>query len=41
VDTEERVRSFLPELDGLVTEGLVMLDPVEVVTYPGRRQGDR
>ena len=32
VDSEERVRAFLPELDGLVTGGLVLLDPVEVVT---------
>ena len=36
VDTEERVRAFLPQLDELVTEGLVILDPVEVVTYVGR-----
>ncbi|CAL9370771.1 hypothetical protein SUDANB176_00863 [Streptomyces sp. enrichment culture] len=36
VDTEERVRAFLPELDALVTEGLVTLDDCEVVRYPGR-----
>lgn len=36
VDTEERVRAFLPQLDDLVTEGLVLLDHVEVVTYVGR-----
>ncbi|MGW1025454.1 DUF190 domain-containing protein [Streptomyces sp. NPDC002577] len=36
VDTEERVRAFLPELDELVAEGLVMLDDCEVVTYTGR-----
>ncbi|KND25945.1 DUF190 domain-containing protein [Streptomyces acidiscabies] len=36
VDTEERVRAFLPQLDGLVTEGLVTLEPCEVVTYTGR-----
>jgi hypothetical protein len=36
VDTEERVRAFLPQLDGLVAEGLVMLDDCEVVTYAGR-----
>jgi PII-like signaling protein len=33
VDVEERVRAFLPQLDELVAEGLVMLDPVEVVRY--------
>ncbi|GGX01964.1 UPF0166 protein [Streptomyces malachitofuscus] len=36
VDTEDRVRSFLPELDALVTDGLVLLDRCEVVR-PGRR----
>jgi PII-like signaling protein len=37
VDAEERVRAFLPELEELVTEGLVMIDPVEVVRYVGRK----
>jgi len=36
VDTEERVRAFLPQLDGLVPEGLVILDDCEVVRYAGR-----
>ncbi|WUG43489.1 DUF190 domain-containing protein [Kitasatospora sp. NBC_00458] len=36
VDTEERVRAFLPLLDGLVAEGLVVLDRCEVVRYAGR-----
>jgi PII-like signaling protein len=36
VDTEERIRAFLPELDELVTEGLVIIDPVEVIRYVGR-----
>ncbi|MFJ8632008.1 DUF190 domain-containing protein [Streptomyces sp. NPDC093568] len=36
VDSEERVRAFLPQLDGLVTEGLVTLDACEVVRYPRR-----
>jgi uncharacterized protein len=38
VDTEERVRAFLPQLDELVTEGLVMVDPVEVIRYVGRHR---
>ena len=38
VDVEERVRAFLPELDELVTEGLVLLDRVEVVRYAGRQR---
>ena len=36
VDTEERVRAFLPQLDELVAEGLVMLDECEVIRYVGR-----
>lgn len=36
VDTEEKIRSFLPELDELVTEGLVILDGCEVVRHTGR-----
>ncbi|MFF1904258.1 DUF190 domain-containing protein [Kitasatospora sp. NPDC058218] len=36
VDTEERVRGFLPQLDALVGEGLVVLDPCEVIRYVGR-----
>jgi hypothetical protein len=38
VDDEQRVRDFLPELDELVTEGLVLLDEVEVIRYVGREQ---
>jgi PII-like signaling protein len=36
VDTEERVRAFLPQLDELVTEGLVILDECEVIRHVGR-----
>ncbi|WP_037680056.1 DUF190 domain-containing protein [Streptomyces griseus] len=36
VDSEERVRAFLPQLDELVTEGLVILDDCEVIRYAGR-----
>jgi len=36
VDREDRIRAFLPELDELVSEGLVILDPVEVIRYAGR-----
>ncbi|MFI6932878.1 DUF190 domain-containing protein [Streptomyces sp. NPDC050287] len=37
VDDEERVRAFLPRLDELVTEGLVILDDCEVIRYAGRK----
>ena len=36
VDTEERVRAFLPQLDELVIGGLVILDEVEVIRYADR-----
>jgi PII-like signaling protein len=36
VDAEDRIREFLPQLDELITEGLVILDPVEVIRYTGR-----
>ncbi|MEV6055411.1 DUF190 domain-containing protein [Streptomyces sp. NPDC052107] len=39
VDTEERVRAFLPQLDELVDEGLVTLEECEVVRYVGRTGG--
>ncbi|MFE7445033.1 DUF190 domain-containing protein [Streptomyces chartreusis] len=42
VDTEERVRAFLPQLDELVSEGLVTIDDCEVIRYIGRdgKQGE-
>ena len=40
VDLEERVRQFLPQLDELISEGLVTLDPVEVVRYAGRAKDE-
>ena len=36
VDSEERVRAFLPRLADLHLEGPVILEPVEVVHYAGR-----
>jgi uncharacterized protein len=36
VDTEEKIREFLPRLDELVTEGMVILDQVEVLRYEGK-----
>jgi PII-like signaling protein len=41
VDTEERVRAFLPQLDELVAEGLVTLDECEVIRYVGRHDTPR
>jgi PII-like signaling protein len=39
VDVEEKIRAFLPQLDKLIDEGLVIVDPVEVIRYVGRTQG--
>jgi PII-like signaling protein len=39
VDTEEKVRAFVDQLDGLVTEGVIVVDQVEVVKYAGRDGG--
>jgi hypothetical protein len=36
VDTDERIRAFLLDLDELEIEGLVILEPVEVIRYAGR-----
>ena len=35
IDTPDRIAAFLPQLDELVTGGLVTLDDVEVVRYVG------
>ena len=40
VDTVDQVRGFLPQLDELVTEGVVLLEDVEVVRYVGRTPTD-
>lgn len=39
VDTEDKINEFLPQLDGLIDEGLVILDDVEVYRYAGRAEG--
>ncbi len=36
VDEAVKVRAFLPQLDELIEEGLVIVDPVEVIRYVGR-----
>ena len=40
VDVEARVRPFLAELEELVTEGLVTVEPVEVVHHAGREAAE-
>jgi len=36
VDTDDHINEFLPALDDLITEGLVIIDDVQVVKYVGR-----
>jgi PII-like signaling protein len=33
VDQEDRIRAILPELDGMVGDGLITLERVEVIAY--------
>ncbi|MGW2346612.1 DUF190 domain-containing protein [Streptomyces sp. NPDC001661] len=40
VDTDDRIRAFLPQIDELVAEGLVILDDCEVIRYVGREAKD-
>jgi uncharacterized protein len=41
VDTQDKIRGFLPQLDELVSEGLVIVDEVEVIRYVGRPATER
>ena len=36
VDSHERIQNFLPQLDELVTEGLVILEDCQVIRYVGK-----
>jgi len=38
IDREEKIREFLKVLDGILEEGLVVLEDVEVVTYRHREK---
>ncbi len=41
VDQEDRLRAVLPELDALITDGLITLEKIDVVAYRGTaRQHD-
>jgi PII-like signaling protein len=40
VDTADKIRAFLPQLDDLLTGGgLATIDPVEIIRYVGRAPG--
>jgi PII-like signaling protein len=40
VDAPDRIEAFLPQLDELISEGLVMVDDVRVIRYVGRPGDD-
>jgi uncharacterized protein len=40
VDSESTIRAILPELDAMVGDGLITLEPVEVIAYRARGPGD-
>jgi PII-like signaling protein len=40
-DRADRIEAIMPKLDEMVTEGLVTLEPVEVVAYRAQPQGDQ
>jgi hypothetical protein len=41
VDTEEKIRAILPELDEMVSDGLITLEKVDVITYRASPPADR
>jgi uncharacterized protein len=40
VDQEDRLRGILPELNGMVSEGLITLERVEIVAYRAGGESD-
>ena len=41
IDTEEKIRGFLPQVEPLVTNGLITLETVDVVRYVARPQASQ
>jgi PII-like signaling protein len=39
VDSEEKIRAIMPDLDEMIGEGLVTLESVEVVAYRSKKPG--
>jgi len=39
VDRKDKIEAFLPELDGMIREGLVTVEPVQVILYRVREPG--
>lgn len=41
IDAEERIRAFLPRIEEVLEDGIVFLEPVDVVRYVGSAGGVR
>ena len=41
VDNPERIEAFLPDLDGMIGEGLVTLEKIQVITYRNENDTDQ
>jgi PII-like signaling protein len=41
VDVAERIDKFLPQLDGMVEDGLVTLERAQVITYRAGKEGGK
>jgi uncharacterized protein len=39
IDSAERIEAFIPQLDELINEGLVVVEDIKVVKYVGRTNG--
>lgn len=39
VDSEDRVREFLPQVEDIIDQGMIILDEVEVIRYVGKKHG--
>jgi uncharacterized protein len=36
IDTEDKIQAFLPQLDELIAEGMIIVDEVDVLRYEGK-----
>jgi uncharacterized protein len=41
VDSEEKIREILPDLDRMIGGGLITLERAEVILYRPHQEGDR
>lgn len=41
IDAEERIRAFLPRVEEVLEDGIVYLEPVEILRYAGSVGGSR